>query len=198
MGGIAMHPELTEHSHQAEAGDRDWISAFGFIGRFTVAHTAAYFIAGLIFSTVMNYRGLFATAEYSFMRPFDHPLVMLGPSLQIFRGAILALTFLPFRKAIVGSRRGWLYLFVALWILTNVGANAADPGTIEAFIYTDYAAAIHFATWPESIFSSLASAWLFHTWQRNPSDRRLSIPLIGVVVIAVVAAVLGLLFTPSA
>ena len=83
-------------------------SVVGFIGRFAVTHTVVYFIAGLIFSMVMNYEELFATAEYGFMRPFDHPLVILGPSLQIFRGALLALAFLPFRKVIMGSKRGWI------------------------------------------------------------------------------------------
>jgi hypothetical protein len=172
-----MDTESKEHSieNKVEAGDQT--SVVGFIGRFAVTHTVTYFIAGMIFAALMNYRELFATSEYAYMRPFEHPLVILGPSLQVFRGAFLALAFLPFRKVITESKRGWLYLFVAIWILTNVGANAADPGKIEGFIYADYTAAIHFATWPESIFSSLTFAWLFHTRERNPKDKRLSIPL---------------------
>jgi len=75
----------------------------GFIGRYAVTHTATYFIAGMIFSILVNYRELFATAEYAYMRPFEHPLVILGPSFQIFRGALLALAFLPFRKVRDGS-----------------------------------------------------------------------------------------------
>ena len=175
--------------------DEGQTSVWGFIARFAVTHTVVYFIAGMIFAVLMNYRELFATAEYAFMRPFEHPLVILGPSLQIFRGALLALAFLPFRKVIVDNKQGWIVLAVALWILMHVGADAADPGKIEAFIYADYSAAIHFATWPESIFSSLAFAWLFHTWERNPKDKRLSIPLIAVLVITVALAILGLLFS---
>jgi DMSO reductase anchor subunit len=148
----------------------------------------------MIFATLMNYQALFATAEYAFMRPFEHPLVILGPTLQIFRGALLALAFLPFRKVLVKDKRGWVYLLIALWVLMHVGADAADPGKIEGFIYADFGAATHFATWPESIFSSLTFAWLFHTWMRRPKDKRLSIPLIGVLVITVAVAVLGLLF----
>jgi len=172
-------------------------SVVGFIGRFAITHTVVYFISGLIFATVMNYEELFATAEYAFMRPFDHPLVILGPSLQIFRGALLALAFLPFRKVIMGSKRGWIYIFVVLLILMHIGADAANPGKIEGFIYGDFTAAIHFATWPESIFSSLAFALLFFTWERHPKDKRLSIPLIAGFVIVVAMAILGLLFTPS-
>ena len=79
----------------------------------------------------------------------------------------------------------------------RIGADAADPGKIEGFIYADYTAAIHFATWPEAIFSSLIFAWLFFSWERNPKDKRLSIPLIAGFVIVVTVAILGLLFMPS-
>ncbi len=193
-----MNPELKEHSTEDKGKDEGQTSVFGFIGRFAVTWTVVYFIAGMIFATLMNYRELFATAEYAFMRPFEHPLVILGPSLQVFRGALLALAFLPFRKVITGNKRGWIYIAVALWILLHVGADAANPGKIEGLIYADYTAAIHFATWPESIFSTLVFAWVFHTWERNPKDKRLSIPLIAALVITVAMAILGLLFTPPA
>jgi hypothetical protein len=169
-------------------------SVAGFIGRFAVTHTVVYFIAGIIFTVVSNYQGLFATAEYAFMRPFDHPLIAFGPSLQIFRGAFLALAFLPFRTVIKESKRGWQYLSIALWILMHVGADAADPGKIESFIYADFPAVIHFSTWPEGIFSVLVFGWLFYTWERNPGDKRLSIPLIAVLVITVAVGTLGALF----
>ena len=193
-----MNTEVKEQSSVDDVKDGGQTSVFGFIGRFAVTHTVVYFIAGMIFAVLTNYRELFAAPEYAYMRPFEHPLVILGPLLNLFRGALLALAFLPFRKVIVGSKRGWVYLFGALWILMHVGADATDPGKIEAFIYGDYAAAIHFATWPESIFSSLAFAWIFHTWERNPNYKRVSIPLIAGLVIVVVVAILGLLFTPPA
>jgi hypothetical protein len=193
-----MNTEIKEHSNEDKVKDGSQTSVLGFIGRYAVTHTATYFIAGMIFSILMNYRELFATTTYSYMRPFEHPLVILGPSLQIFRGAFLALAFLPFRKVITESKRGWLYLFVALWILAEVGANATDPGKIEGFIYADYPVAHWFATYPESIFQTLTFAWLFHTWERNPKDKRLSIPLIAVLVITVALAILGLLFVPPA
>ena len=173
-------------------------SVVGFIGRFAVTHTVVYFIAGMIFAALLNYEELFATVEYSFMRPFDHPLVILGPSLQIFRGALLALAFLPFRNVIIGSKQGWLYIFVPIFILMHIGADATDPGKIESFIYADFPPAIHFSTWPESLFSSLVFAWLFFTWERNPQDKRLSIPLIAGFVIVVAMAILGLLFMGAA
>jgi hypothetical protein len=192
-----MSAEVMEQTNEGEADERvkTWI---GFILRFAVTHTVVYFIAGMIFSAVSNYEELFATAAYAFMRPLDHPLVILGPSLQIFRGALLAIAFLPFRKVIMGSKRGWIYIAVALFILMHVGADAADPGKIESFIYADFPAAIHFSTWPEQIFSVLVFAWLFFTWERNPKDKRLSIPLIAGFVIVVAVAILGLLFIDAA
>lgn len=193
-----MNAELKTRSNEDKAKNGGQTSVFGFIGRFAVTHAATYFIAGMIFAAVMSYRELFATAEYAFMRPFEHPLVILGPFLQIFRGAFLALAFLPFRKVITENRRGWLYLFVAISILLHVGADAANPGKIEGLIYADYTVAMHLATLPESVFSALAFAWLFHTWERNPKDKRLSIPLIAVVVITGLMAILGLLFMGAA
>lgn len=189
-----MNAQVQDRSNEAQARGKSQTSVWGFVTRFAIAHTAVYFISGMIFAVLMNYEELFASAEYSFMRPFEHPLVILGPTLQIFRGALLALAFLPFRKVIVDSKRGWAYLFVALLILMHVGADAADPGKIEGFIYADFSLATHVATWPESIFSSLAFSWLFHTWIRRPKDKRLSIPLFVVLVITVAVAILGLLF----
>jgi hypothetical protein len=171
---------------------------FGFIARFAVTHTAVYFFVGLIFSMLINYEQLFASSSYSFMRPIDHPLVYLGPILQIFRGALIAAAFLPFRSIIVENKRGWVYLFAALWILTNVAADAADPGKIEGVIYADFPLSVHLATYPEFTFHTLALAWLFHTWERNPKDKRLSVPILIVLVLAVLAAVLGLLFGGAA
>jgi hypothetical protein len=182
----------------AETKEGEQSSVVGFIGRYSVTHTATYLVAGMIFAAVMNYQELFATATYPYMRPYDHPLIALGPALQIFRGAFLALAFLPFRNVIKESKRGWLYLFVALLILAEIGDNAAEPGKIEGFIYADYPVAHWFSTYPESIFQTLTFAWLFHTWERNPKAKRLSIPLIAVAVIAVVIGIMGALFGGAA
>jgi hypothetical protein len=181
-------------TEQQSSENKKTTSVLGFINRFAVAHTVAYFIAGLIFSALMNYQEIFATSAFSHMRPFEHPLVILGPTLQLFRGAFLALAFLPFRHVIIESKRGWVYVFVALWILMNVGADSAEPGKIEGLIYADYSLAEHLFSFPEFTCSTLLSAWLFHTWERNPKDKRLSIPLIGAVVVILAFAVLGLLF----
>lgn len=116
-----------------EIKEENGSSYLGFIGRFSVTHTAVYLVAGIIFAFFSNYQDLFATAEYSFVRPFNHPLVVFGPALQIIRGAFLAVAFLPFRKTIKENTHGWRYLAVALWVLIHVFADATDPGKYEKF-----------------------------------------------------------------
>ncbi len=110
------------------------MSMFSFIGKFIVIHTIIYFFAGLIFTELLGYKELFASSEYPHMRTYDSVFVMLGPLLQIFRGAIIALAFLPFRKVILENKWGWIYLFAAQWILINVAADSVTPGAFEAFI----------------------------------------------------------------
>lgn len=193
-----MNADTVEHSNGDGVNGSALRTAIGFVARFAITFTVVYFVSGIIFTVVSDYRELFATTEYSFMRSFDHPLVILGPTLQLLRGALLALAFLPFRSVIVESRRGWLFVLVPMLILVHVGADAADPGKIESFIYADFSVATHLATWPESIFSSAVFSLLFFAWERNPTDKRLSVPLVVGVVIVVVLAILGLLFMPTA
>lgn len=165
-------------------------SIVGFIARFLVVHTIVYFIAGLIFSELFNYKELFASSEYPNMRTFDSILIMLGPLLQVFRGAVIALVFVPFRKAIMENKWGWIYLFAAQWILLNVAADSITPGAIEAFIYTDIPIAHHFITYPEFTFHTLIVSLLFWTWQKK-SNKILNIIFISVFIIMVAILILG-------
>lgn len=103
------------------------------------------------------------------------------------------MAFLPFRKVIIESKGGWLYLFGALWILTNVAADAAAPGKIEGFIYIDIPFVSHFPTYPEFTFQTLTFSWLFHTWVRNPKKKGLSIPIITSFAIIAALLILGVL-----
>ncbi len=167
-------------------------SPVGFVWRFAVVHTIVYFVAGIIFAELLGYRELFASSEYPNMRGFDSPMVMLGPLLQVFRGTVIALAFLPFRKIIVEHKWGWAYLFGAQWVLLDVAADTVTPGAIEAIIYTDIPFTHHFITYPEFTFHTLAVSWLFCVWLRRPS-KKLSIALVSVVAIIAALVILGLL-----
>ena len=49
------------------------------------------------------------------MRPVDVPIVARGPFLQIFRGIILALIFLPLRKSFFEEERGLIKLGIIIF-----------------------------------------------------------------------------------
>jgi len=166
-------------------------SIVGFIARFLVVHTIVYFFAGLVFSEVLHYKELFATSEYANMRPYDSIMIMIGPFLQVFRGALIALVFVPFRKVIIENKWGWIYLFAAQWMLLNVAADSVTPGAIEAIIYTDIPFGHHFITYPEFTFHTLVVSLLFWVWQRKP-NKILNIVFISVFVIITILLILGM------
>ena len=185
-----------EHRDETTGTTRVQASVIGFVGRFVVVHTIVYFVAGMVFAALFGYRELFASSEYPHFRAFDSPLVTLGPLLQVFRGAIIALAFLPFRRVIMESKRGWLYLFGAQWILLNVAANTTTPGAIEAFIYTDIPFLHHFVTYPEFTLHTLAVSWLFYAWHGRPS-KKLNIAFLSVFAIIAALLILGVLVGQS-
>jgi hypothetical protein len=75
----------------------------------TYAHTISYFIAGIFAITFMRYGELFKLEIYSGqVCSIDDPMVSLGPRLQIFRGMILGLIFLPLRKTFFDKKYGLL------------------------------------------------------------------------------------------
>jgi hypothetical protein len=101
------------------------------------AHTIAYFIAGIIAHTVINYRELYSTEIISsFMRSVDTPIVALGPFLQIFRGIIIALILLPLRKAFFEEKNGLLKLGLIIFGLSLLSTIGPTMGSFDGYIYT--------------------------------------------------------------
>jgi hypothetical protein len=105
--------------------------------RIVYAHTIAYFIAGIFAVVVVNYRELYSTEILSsFMRSVDEPIVALGPSLQVFRGILLALILLPLRKIFFEEKYGLLKLgliIIGLSLLSTIGPTM---GSFDGYIYT--------------------------------------------------------------
>ena len=114
------------------------VSLLGFVGRFTVVHVVTYFAIELFFATLLGYAEYFATVYGDMLRPFDDPLVMAAPILQLIRGPILALPFFLFRSTILEGRWGWLKLWFALWILTAIGSVVPAFYNIEGIIYLNF------------------------------------------------------------
>jgi len=100
------------------------------------------------------------------MRPQDSPLVRLAVVFKILRGALLGVAFYPFRSSILEGRHGWLKLFLALWILTGIGAVVTGPGSIEGFIYTKLPFDIKVGM-PEITVQMLAFSYLFVRWDKR-------------------------------
>ena len=116
------------------------------------AHTIAYFIAGIFAVLVMNYKELFSTEIISsLMLPIDTPIVALGPILQVFRGIILALIFLPLRKIFFEEKNGLLKLgliIIGLSLLSTIGPTM---GSFDAYIYTKVPYMYQILGYPEAI-----------------------------------------------
>jgi hypothetical protein len=64
-------------------------NTFTFVFRITVAHTVAYFFAGIFAVVFMNYKEHYSSDSLGLlMLPVDSPMLALGPGLNIFRGII--------------------------------------------------------------------------------------------------------------
>ncbi|HHY97680.1 MAG TPA: hypothetical protein GX509_02950 [Firmicutes bacterium] len=94
------------------------------------------------------------------MRTLDSPIVQLAVVFQILRGALLGLAFYHFRAIIPKGPYGWLKLFLALWILTGIGAVITGPGSIEGYIYTKFSFNIAVG-FPEITIQMFAFSYLF-------------------------------------
>jgi hypothetical protein len=122
----------------------------------TYAHTIAYFIAGLFAVAFLNYGELFELEMFSGqVRSMDDPMVALGPGLQIFRGIILALIFLPLRKTFFDGKYGLLKLGLLIFGLSVVSTYSGGMGSFDGFIYNKLPIRYQINGYPEAII------WIF-------------------------------------
>jgi hypothetical protein len=118
----------------------------------TYAHTISYFIAGIFAISFMRYGELFELEMYSGqVRSIDDPLALLGPGLQIFRGMILGLIFLPLRKTFFNERYGLLKLGLLIFGLSVISTQAGAMGSFDGFIYNKLPIRYQINGYPESI-----------------------------------------------
>jgi len=123
-----------------------------YLWQIVYAHTIAYFAAGIFAVVVVNYRELYSTEIISsFMLPVDAPIVALGPFLQIFRGIIIALVFLPLRKIFFEEKNGLLkfgLIIIGLSLLSTIGPTM---GSFDGYIYTKIPYMYQILGYPEAI-----------------------------------------------
>lgn len=162
-----------------------------FAWRTASVHMVAYFAAGLFALLFMGYRELFGSSSLStLMRPVDSPIVALGPILQAAMGIALGLILHPFRESFIGTRRGWLRLFLLIAGLSVFAPQVPGPGTFEGLVYTKLSLADHLAGLPETLAYSLCFSLLLPLWYARPGRAWNAAAAIAILLIAA-ASLLG-------
>ena len=134
-----------------------------FIFSVTAFHVITYFIAGIIASSVFNYKQLFALpiiADY--FKPTESQMVYLGPLIQIIRGLLFALVLLPFRQFLKANKNGWLLLWSVFLVFGIINTPAASPASIEGIIYTKLPLWFHLIGMSEIVLQTLVFSLLVH------------------------------------
>jgi hypothetical protein len=85
------------------------------------------------------------------MLPVDEPIVALGPSLQIFRGALIALILLPLRKTFFEERYGLVKLAVVIIGFSLLSTISPTMGSFDGYIFTKIPYRYQLLGYPEAI-----------------------------------------------
>ena len=166
-------------------------SWFTFFWRITSVHMVTYFIAGILASTLLNYKDFFGKIMLSvFMRSLDSPWVAAGPSLQVFRGLLFALVLWPIRNTFLEDEKGWLKLWLLLIGLAILGTAGPSPGSLEGIIYTKLPLKYHLWGLPEVFFQTMLFSLGIVLWYKKPT-RVWNIVMTIAVVLIVLMSVAG-------
>jgi len=151
----------------------NWKTFLAFALKVIVAHTATYFIFGIIMSNVFDYGEIFQREIIrDYMIPMDAHNIVLGPFLQPVRGLIFAIGLWPLRGFLLEKKRGWLTLWGLLVTIGILSTPAASPGSIEGMLYTRLPTWYHWIGYPEIGLQTLAfSIWLVW-WERQSVKSR--------------------------
>jgi hypothetical protein len=142
-------------------------NSFKFVFRITVAHTVAYFFAGIFAVVFMNYREHFASESLGLlMLPIDSPMVALGPGLNIIRGIILGLILLTVRNMILGDK-GFLKLAILILGLSFISTIGPTPGSFEGYIYTKLPFQYHLLGIPETLLYVAMFVGIPYLWYKT-------------------------------
>jgi hypothetical protein len=164
-----------------------------------VAHTATYFVAGLLAVWLLDYRELFSHSPYTtFMRPMEDPMIKIGPLLQPLRGVLFGLALLPFRGVISAKKHGWALIWLLLFIVGILCPFGAAPGSIEGLLYTRIAFLDQLRGLPEITLQSFLLSWTLFQWVWSPGRKWIGRTLVGLTILMYASMILGLLVTPPA
>lgn len=166
-----------------------------FVFRITVVHFITYFIIGLIALVFFDYTYWYSVPPLVYyMLPTSHPQVAMGPLLQIIRGIIFGLVLYPLRSILFQEKYGWLYIWGLLTGIGILSTFGPAPGSVEGMIYTLIPIWLQLAFLPEVLIQTLLLSVITYIWQRNPTDKRIWIPIIILFTIILTLAILGFSF----
>lgn len=169
----------------------------------TIVHTVTYFLIGFLSFTFFDYSAKYADPLVAnFMRQTDHPLIAIGPALQVIRGILFGIVFYALREIVFLHKRGWLTLWLTLVIVGILSTFGPSPSSIEGMLYTVMPMWFHLVGLPEVFIQAGLLAYLTHYWVNHPEKRWLGWTFGILFVIVVLMSLLGMLsalgFLPSA
>jgi hypothetical protein len=142
-------------------------NSYKFIYRIAVAHTLAYFFAGIFAIVFMNYKAHIASDSLGLlMLPADSPMVALGPGLNILRGIILGFILLSVRTMILGDK-GFLKLAILTFGMSFISTIGPAPGSFEGYIYTKLPVQYHLLGIPEALLYVFLFAGILWLWYKS-------------------------------
>ena len=125
-----------------------------------LAHTLTYFLAGIIFSNIFDYQGMFELPVIrEFMKPYGSSWIFWGPFLQPVRGILFAAGLWPFRGFIHNRKNGWLLIWIIFVVFGIINTPAAASSSIEGIIYTKIPLVYHLIGLPEILLQTLCFSW---------------------------------------
>lgn len=162
-----------------------------FVLKAVAAHVVTYILCGLVFSTLFHYDELFqlGNAQY-FMREAYGLSSLIGPIVQVFRGAALGFILLLFRDSFMGKPYAWLRLWAVVAGIGIICTPGPAPVSVEGIVYSQLPLEFHLKIAPELFIQTL----LFSIWMTSSVKFSLSEkikPLLSVTVIAGVGFSLG-------
>ena len=97
------------------------------------AHVFTYTLCGAVYSKINKYKGWIQKQDT--WRSPDSLIYKFVPLIQIIRGVLFGIVFLPLRNTVVYAEFGILWVFLMVVILGIINTPAPSPGSIEGAIY---------------------------------------------------------------
>jgi hypothetical protein len=167
---------------------RRFMTAPMFVARTTVIHVVTYFLAGLVFSNLLDYRAAFEQPVIrDYMVEYGSTALYIGPIVQVVRGVLFGLVLLPFRRSL-DSRLGWLWLWLLVIVVGVVSTPAAAPSSLEGLVYSQIPLWYHLFGLPEMLMQTLVFSVLVWALVRFPRGILAALPPVAGTIVGAVAA----------